>query len=123
MNIKTFNLCSLVVKYDLEKAVYENYKIKRVFLEHDERKVISQYIDDDDDNILEYVRDVLLDDESKKETLELVDKTIKEILEKNEKDVLLQEQINELKNDFVTSFDEKITNNKCMFLKKDLIIK
>lgn len=122
MNVKTFNLCSLVVKYDLEKAIYEKYETNKAFLEQDERKVIGQYIDDED-NILEYVRDVLLDNELKKETLELVDDTIKEIIKNNQTDISLHKQIDELKNDFVKSFEENNTNNKCMFLKKEFIIK
>ena len=121
MNVKTFNLCSLVVKYDLEKAVYETYKINKSFLEKDERKVINQYIDDD--NILEYVRDVLLEIDLKDETLELVDKTIEEVLKKNKDDSLLHSQIGELKNDFVTSLNENNFNTKCMFLKKSLIVR
>lgn len=121
MDVKSLDMRTLVIKYDLEKALIERYHNEKQLLNEYERKILEQY-DDYEYEILEYVRDLLIDSESHSEIHKLLHNVNESIL-KGFNDLSLHQQIAELEDAFITSIAENTANNKCLFLPKSIIMK
>ena len=122
MDVKTFDLRILVIKYDLEKALLETYQDEKIILNENERKTIQQYLEDDYD-VLKYVRDLLIEREQFEETKIVLNKAINQTLQIYPSDNTLYYQIEELSNNFISSINTNTGNNNCLFLPKSRILK
>lgn len=121
MDARSLDIRTLVIKYDLEKALSEIYHNEKQILNDYERKILKQY-DDHEYEILEYIRDLLIDSESHNEIHKLFHKVNESIL-KDSEDLLFHQQVVELEDAFITSIEENTANNKCLFLPKSIIMK
>lgn len=122
MDANKLDLRILVIKYDLEKVLLENYLEERKILSDIERKVIETYSDNDYD-ALEFIRDLLIDSDYKEDTKILFENVSRQIASNYPLDIQLYQQISELGDKFITSIDNNTGNNKCLFLPKTRIIK
>lgn len=121
MNARSLDIRTLLIKYDLEKAMLEKYQVNKPILSDYERKILEEY-DDQENEILVYIRDLLIDGESHEEICKLFHSVNEGIL-KESNDLSFYNQVKDLEDSFINSIEENTSNNKCLFLPKSIIMK
>lgn len=122
LNFKGCDLTTLVIKYDLERAVNMQTENDFKFLTLPERIIIEQYVNDQSD-ILECIRDFLLDSDSINETILLVRKTKISVLAEYSGNSYLPGIIDNLEQKFITSVVEHNGNDQNLFIEKEKVAK
>lgn len=121
MEAKSLDIRTLVIKYDLEKAMSEKYQVNKPILSTYERKILEDY-NEHEFKILEYIRELLIDNESRGEIHKLFHSVNESIL-KDSNDLCFCNQVKELEDTFLNSIEENTANSKCLFLPKSIIMK
>lgn len=120
MNKEALDLRVLVIKYDLEKVLCE-YLDGKSLLTIDEREVLNDYLEDEN-NPLEYVRDILLEKDFEKESLRIFDLVSTETqLKYNVPNI--RAKLEGIRCNFIESINTNNGNNRCLFLSKASVIK
>lgn len=122
LEFRGYDLTMLVIKYDLERAVNEKTENDFKFLTLPERIVVEQYTTDQND-VLECIRDLLLDEDSIEETALLVRRAKKHIIREYAGNSYLPGVIDELEKNFLTSISEHNGNDKSLFQLKEPVVK
>lgn len=122
MDAKKLDLRVLVIKHDLEKAIFENYSEKRNLLNDLERKTLEKYSDNDYD-ALELVRDLLIERDYIEDTMSLLEEVSNQIFVDYPLEVLLHQQVREMYSEFIDSIGDNSGNNKNIFLAKHKSLK
>ena len=122
MDAKKLDLRILVIKHDLEKAIFENYSEKRNLLNDLERKTLEKYSDNDYD-ALELVRDLLIERDYIEDTMSLLEEVSNQIFVDYPLEVLLHQQVREMYSEFIDSISDNSGNNKNIFLAKHKSLK
>ncbi len=120
MNRETLDLRVLVIKYDLEKVLYD-YLDGKDLLTIDERKILNDYLEDKN-NPLEYIRDILLEKDFEKESIKIFDLVSKEIISWYD-DPNIMTELESIRSNFIESINTNNGNNKCLFLSKTPVMK
>lgn len=122
MDAKKLDLRILVIKHDLEKAMFENYSEKRNLLNDLERTTLEKYSDNDYD-ALELVRDLLIERDYIEDTMSLLEEVSNQIFVDYPLEVLLHQQVREMYSEFIDSIGDNSGNNKNIFLAKHKSLK
>ena len=113
MNREALDLRVLVIKYDLEKVLYD-YLDGKDLLTIDERKILNDYLEDEN-NPLEYIRDILLEKDFEKESIKIFDLVSKKINSWYD-DPNIMTELESIRSNFIESINTNNGNNKCLFL-------
>lgn len=117
MNRELFDLRILVIKYDLEVKLSEINEDSVSILTPNERNILLDY-NDADCKILNYVRDLLLDDTYKEDSVKLLHKICCQIEKQYPNDDKIIKQVLELANLFTLSIGTSMGNDICLFSPK-----
>lgn len=120
MRPRGFDLRYLVLKNDMETVLSTDSNIE--LLNQNERKIISEYLGEGD-NILTYVRELLLNPDFIEESKELLFVLQREIYNKNSDNQYLLEQFEAKKQFYLSCIENGTGNNNCLFLPKSRILK
>lgn len=122
MKTHGYDLRILIMKSDLEAALLENYQINKEILTEEEKQAFTKYQDDSSD-IFDYVRDILLQIDNKDESMMLFEKIHTDIRKMYPDDELLNDNVLELKNIFISSIEQGNVNSTNLFFQKARILK
>lgn len=122
MKAQGYDLRMLIIKSDLEVALLETYQRECKVLNNEEKLAFIRYQEDSSD-IFDYVRQLLLQVDNKDESVLLFEKAQNDIRVLYPDDKVLNDNISELGNIFISSIEQGNGDSKNLFFQKARILK